>query len=215
MTHGAPMPVFPTPVFPIPVFDVGNVLIRWDPRRLFRELIAEETALDEFLAKVCHHDWNLEQDRGRSFAEGIAERIALFPDQADLIRAYDERWVETLGGDIEGSVAILEELRAKGVPTYAITNFSREKFAEARRLHPFLDGFDGIIVSAHEKLIKPDPRIYALLCERYGLAPARCIFIDDSLVNVEAARAFGMRAHHFQDPEALRAELKAAGLPLD
>jgi 2-haloacid dehalogenase len=200
---------------PIPVFDVGNVLIRWDPRRLFRKLIADAAAMEEFLAKVCHHEWNLEQDRGRSFAEGIAERIALFPEQADLVRAYDERWVETLGGAIEGSVAILEELRAKSVPTYAITNFSREKFVEARRLYPFLDTFDGIIVSAHEKLIKPDPRIYALLCERYGLAPGRCIFIDDSLANVEGARAFGMRAHHFTAPEPLRAELKAAGLPLD
>jgi 2-haloacid dehalogenase len=200
---------------PIPVFDVGNVLIRWDPRRLFRKLIADPAAMEEFLAKVCHHEWNLEQDRGRPFAEGIAERIALFPDRADLIRAYDERWVETLGGPIDGSVAILEELRAKGVPTYAITNFSREKFVEARRLHPFLDNFDGIIVSAHERLIKPDPRIYALLCERYGLAPAACIFIDDSRANVEAARAYGMRAHHFEVPEVLRAELKTAGLPLD
>ena len=203
------------PVFPIPVFDVGNVLIRWDPRRLFRQLIAEEAALDEFLAKVCHHDWNLEQDRGRSFAEGVAERIELFPDQAHLIRAYDERWLETLGGAIEGSVAILDELRAKGVPTYAITNFSREKFALTRELYPFLDGFDGIIVSAHEGLIKPDPRIYALLCERYGLAPGHCVFIDDNLANVEGARAFGMRAHHFHDSEALRAELKESGLPLN
>jgi 2-haloacid dehalogenase len=200
---------------PIPVFDVGNVLIRWDPRRLFRKLIPEEAAVEEFLAKVCHHEWNLEQDRGRSFAEGIAERIALFPNQEDLIRAYDERWVETLGGAIEGSVAILEELRAKGAPTYAITNYSREKFALTRQLFPFLDGFDGIIVSAHERLIKPDPRIYALLCERHGLAPGRCLFIDDSLANVEAAHAFGMRAHHFTGPEPLRAELKAAGLPLD
>ena len=89
-------------------------------------------------------------------------------------------------------MAILEELRAAGVKTYAITNFSREKFALTRELYPFLEGFDGIVVSAHERLLKPDPRIYALLCERHPLTPADCIFIDDSLPNIEAARAFGM-----------------------
>jgi len=198
----------------IPVFDVGNVLIRWDPRALYRGLIADEGEREDFLARVCPGDWNLEMDGGKSFAQGIAERVALFPDKADLIRAFDERWLETLDGAIEGSVAILEELRARGRPTYAITNFSREKFAEASRHFPFLDRFDGIVVSAHERLVKPDRRIYELLCSRHALAAENCLFIDDSPVNVEGARAVGMRGHLFTAPELLRAELKAAGLPL-
>jgi 2-haloacid dehalogenase len=198
----------------IPVFDVGNVLVRWDPRNLYRKLIPEEAAREEFLARICSSEWNLEMDRGRSFAEGVAERIALFPEHEALIRAYDERWLETLDGTVEEAVAILEELRGAGVRTYAITNFSREKFALTRRHYPFLDRFDGIVVSAHEGLLKPDPRIYARLCERYGLVPADCIFIDDSLSNVEGARAFGMRGHHFQTAAALRAALKREGLPL-
>lgn len=199
---------------PIPVFDVGNVLIRWDPRNLYRKLIADEVQREDFLARVCSPDWNLEMDRGRSFAEGVAERVALFPEHETLIRAFDERWLETLDGAIEESVAILEELRAAGVPTYAITNFSREKFAATRERYPFLDGFHGIVVSAHEQLLKPDRRIYALLCERHGLIPRDCIFIDDNLHNVEGARAFGMQGHHFQAAAALRAELKQQGLPL-
>jgi 2-haloacid dehalogenase len=199
---------------PVPVFDIGNVLIRWDPRNLYRKLIADERAREDFLARICTPDWNLEMDRGRSFAEGVADRVALFPEHETLIRAFDERWLETLGGAIEESVAILEELRAAGVPTYAITNFSREKFAVTREQYPFLDGFHGIVVSAHEQLLKPDRRIYETLCERHGLTPRDCIFIDDNLDNVEGARAFGMRGHHFQAADALRADLKRQGLPL-
>lgn len=196
----------------IPVFDVGNVLIRWDPRSLYDKLIADEREREDFLARVCPGDWNLEMDGGKPFSQGIAERVALFPDKADLIRAFDERWLETFYGAIEGSVAILEELRARGIRTYAITNFSREKFAEASRHFPFLTRFDGIIVSAHERLLKPDRRIYELLCSRHALAPENCLFIDDSPLNVEGARAIGMRGHLFTAPEQLRAELKAAGL---
>lgn len=198
----------------IPVFDVGNVLIRWDPRSLYRKLIADEREREHFLTRVCSSEWNLEMDRGKPFAQGVAERVALFPDKAHLIRAFDERWLETLDGAIEGTVEILEELRARRIPTYAITNFSGEKFALASRRFPFLASFDGIVVSAHERLLKPDRRIYEILCSRHGLAPEHCLFIDDSLPNVEGARAAGMRGHHFARPERLRAELKAAGLPL-
>ena len=120
---------------PIPVFDIGNVLVRWDPRHLYRKLIAEEAAREDFLARICSPAWNLEMDRGRPFAEGVAELVARHPEHEALIRAFDERWLETLDGTVEEAVAILEELRAAGVKTYAITNFSREKFAlDARAL---------------------------------------------------------------------------------
>jgi len=198
----------------IPVFDIGNVLIRWDPRFLYRKLIEDEAEREDFLARICPPDWNLEMDRGRPFAEGIAERLALYPEHAALIRAFDERWVETLGGAVEGTVAILEELSDAGVPCYAITNFSREKFAITRERFPFLERLSGIVVSAHEGLLKPDPRIYARLCERYGLDRHRCLFIDDSAANVAAARAYGMQGHHFRSPAELGADLRDRGFPL-
>jgi 2-haloacid dehalogenase len=199
---------------PIPVFDIGNVLIRWDPRFLYRKLIEDEKEREDFLARICPPDWNMEMDGGKPFAQGIAERVALFPDKADLIRAFDERWPETLGGAVDGTVAILEELRARQVPTYAITNFSREKFVVASGIYPFLTAFDGIVISGQERLLKPDRRIYEILCARHGLSPMDCLFIDDSRPNIEAARALGMQGHHFRTPEALRGALKAAGLPL-
>jgi 2-haloacid dehalogenase len=199
---------------PVPVFDIGNVLIRWDPRLLYRKLIAEEGELDHFLAHVCAPEWNLEMDAGKSFAQGVAERVALHPDKADLIRAFDERWTETMGGLIEGSVAILEEIRTKGIKTYAISNFSGEKFVVASGLYPFLALFDGVIISGQEGILKPDARIFRLLCQRYGLAPGDCFFIDDSATNVAAARAEGMQAHLFESPEGLRNTMREAGFPL-
>jgi 2-haloacid dehalogenase len=193
------------------VFDIGNVLIEWDPRHLYSRLIADEAEREAFLAEVCSPAWNLEQDRGRLWAEAIAERVALFPQHAALIRAYSDRWAEMVPGDIPGSVAILEALREAGVALYAITNFSSEKFTEAQARFPFLTRFIDVVVSAEERLLKPDPAIYRVLLDRNGLLAESCLFIDDSEKNVVAARAVGMRAHHFRGAEGLAAALRTAG----
>lgn len=194
------------------VFDVGNVLIRWDPRFLYRKLFAEEAAMERFLAEVCTEAWNLEQDRGRSWAEAVAERVALFPGQAALIRAYAERWQEMVPGPVEGTPELLAGLHAAGVPLYAITNFSAEKYAETRARFPFLGLFRDVVVSAHERLVKPDPEIYRVLLARNRLEAGRCLFIDDSERNVRGAEAVGMRAHHFRDAAGLARALAALGL---
>lgn len=194
------------------VFDIGNVLIEWDPEHLYRKLIPDAAARADFLARVCTPDWNLEQDRGRRWAEAVAERTALFPEHAALIAAYSDRWGEMVPGEIPGSVAILEALRAAGVPLYAITNFSTEKFAEAQARFPFLTRFIDVVVSGDEGLLKPDPAIYRRLLDRNGLAAADCLFIDDSEKNVVGARAVGMQAHHFRDAPTLEAALRAEGL---
>ncbi len=188
------------------VFDIGNVLLRWDPRFLFTQYFDDEAEMEWFLAHVCDHEWNLEQDRGRSFADAVAERSAKFPEHAGAIAAYDTRWHETLPHAIEGTVAILEELVAREIPVYAITNWSAEKFRETRPRFPFLDKFRDIVVSGEEKLIKPDAAIYQLFLARNGLTAKDCLFIDDSLANVRGAEDVGMLAHHFTSPEGLRAE---------
>ena len=194
------------------VFDVGNVLIEWDVKHLFRKLVGDHDQIDPILQQIGFFDWNVEQDRGRSFAEGVAHLCALHPGHAHLIRAYDERWHETVPGVIEGSVAILEKLRAKHVPLYAITNFSREKWAESVVRFPFLGQFRDVVVSAHERLVKPDAAIYQLFLARNGLSGSQCVFIDDSWKNIVAARQAGMQAVHFTGAEALAEELRLMGL---
>lgn len=197
------------------VFDIGNVLIEWDPNHLYQHLLPDPAEREHFLTHVCSHDWNLEQDRGRSWDEAVDILAAEHPEKRDLITAYRDRWHDMVPGEISGTVAILEELKAKQTPLYAITNFSSEKFTEAQIRFPFLkSSFRDIVVSAEERLLKPDLRIYEILLERNGLEAGTCVFIDDSAKNVEAAREVGMHAVHFQNPDHLRAELKKLGLPV-
>ena len=193
------------------VFDIGNVLLHWDPRVLYRKIFASETEVEWFLTHVCNSAWNLEQDRGRSFEEAIAEATARHPDQAQAIAAYHLRWPETLTHVIDGSVGILGELKAQDTPLYAITNWNQDKFRLTKARYGFLHHFRDIVVSGDEKLIKPDPAIYRLLLDRNGLDASDCLFIDDSLKNVAGAQAVGMRAHHFTSPEVLREHLVSIG----
>ena len=159
-------------------------------------------------------DWNLEQDRGRSWADGVAWLTAKHPDWAAQIAAYDLRWEEMVSGSIAQSVAMLEALKDSGRKVYAITNFSAEKLAVSCPRFPFLMRFDGMIVSGEEKLLKPDPAIYHRLFERYGLLPEACVFIDDSAQNIVAAQALGMKTVHFGAVTDLRAELVAHGVQI-
>jgi 2-haloacid dehalogenase len=194
------------------VFDLGGVLIDWDPRYLYRKLLADEAAVEEFLTTVCTPAWNAEQDRGRPFAEAVAELAARHPAHAVAIAAYHERWPEMLGGDIPGAVALLAELRAAGVPLYALTNWSAETFGTARERFAFLDWFDGIVVSGEERVVKPDRRIFRLLLDRFGLAPEATLFVDDAAANVAAARELGLDAVRYRDPDRLRRDLSERGL---
>jgi 2-haloacid dehalogenase len=195
------------------IFDLGGVLLEWDPRYLYRRLFnGDEEAMEHFLAHVCTPEWNREQDAGRPFGEAEAEAAARHPEMVDFIRAWAQNFDEMIPRAIDGSVAILEELRRRGVPLYALTNWSAETFAGQSARFPFLDWFDGIVVSGREKLIKPDPRIFRLLLDRYGIDAGRAVFIDDVAANAAAAATLGMRGIHFTGANELRRQLAALSL---
>ena len=200
---------------PVIVFDLGGVLIDWNPRHLYRKLFDDDAAMERFLEEVCHGAWNLEQDRGRPFAEAIEEAALRHPDQRAMIEAYHTRWGEMLAGEIEGSVAILEELATAGYELHALTNWSAETFPIGRARFAFLERFGIILVSGEERLVKPDARIYQLLLERIAHPAQRCVYIDDSGPNVEAATALGFDAIRFTSPPQLRAALVDRGLLAD
>lgn len=194
------------------VFDLGGVLIDWDPRHLYRKLLAGPAEVAEFLETVCTSDWNRQQDGGRPIAEATDELIRAHPHHADLIRAYYGRWAEMISGPIHGSVALLERLDQRGVPLYALSNWSAETFPMAEGRFGFLSRFRAIVLSGREMLTKPDPALYRILLERHRLVPSATVFIDDVPANVAAARALGITGIEFQSPEQLERDLGALGL---
>ena len=193
------------------VFDIGNVLVDWNPRYLYRKVFDDEEEMEDFLDTVTTHEWNREQDRGRTLEEATGVLIARHPEYAREIEAYYGRWAETLGGPIEGSVRVLHELRERGYPLYALTNWSAETFPLARSWYRFLDLFDEIVVSGEVGMIKPDGEIYDVLVERTGLNLATTVFIDDSAANVRAAEALGFNGVLFEGAEGLREDLTGLG----
>ncbi len=195
------------------VFDLGGVLIDWDPRYVYRTIFDTEEEVESFLAKVCVYEWNIQQDAGRSLQEATEVLIRKHPEWATEIQAYYGRWEEMLGGVIEGTLEILESFMSNSNYTvFALTNWSAETFPVAQARYEFLQWFEGIVVSGVEKCIKPDPKIYQILFERYKLQPEESIFIDDNLDNVMAAHKLGMAAIHFQNPTQLKAELEQLNL---
>jgi len=194
------------------VFDLGGVLIDWDPRHLYRTIFADETAMEDFLRTVTTPEWNRAQDAGRPWAEAVEELIARHPERREQIEAYRTRWTEMLGDPIQATVEILEELRGTDVALYALSNWSAETFPVARPRYPFLEWFDGIVISGEERLIKPDPRIFHVLLQRYGLEAGETVFIDDQVANVEAAEAVGLVGIRFVDGPQLRADLRSLGV---
>jgi 2-haloacid dehalogenase len=197
------------------VFDIGGVLLDWSPDYLYAELIPDEEQRTRFLTEVTTPDWNHRQDAGRPWAEAIAELTALHPEHAEWIEAYDTGWLKMVKGVFEDTAALVTEVRELGIPTYALTNFSADKWEIAKTSFPILTGFDGEVVSGVEAAVKPDEKIYRILLERYDLDPARTFYTDDMQYNVDGARAVGIDAELFTDAATLRGHLRARGLPLE
>lgn len=193
------------------VFDVGRVLFRWQLGALFEKLIDDRAELDWFLANVVTEEWHFEHDRGRSLADMVPQRIALFPHYEAHIRAYATRFNETIPGPVEGAHALVERLAAAGVPLFCLTNFGDEFWQMFRPTQPLFDHFEDIIVSGVEKVAKPDPRIYEIVEARSGRAGAQLFFTDDNPANVASAKARGWNAHLFTDAKGLEAALVETG----
>ena len=195
------------------IFDFGGVLINWDPHKLFNKYFASDTkAIDSFLAEINFSSWNLSQDRGYPFAQAVQDLSARFPQYAHLIRAYDEEWAESITGIIPETVDLLYRLKASGCHLYGLTNWSAEKFSIVRHKYEFFNLFEDIVVSGEVKLIKPDPAIFRLFLQNNHLQSEKCLLVDDSSRNIEAARKMGFSTHHFTSPALLELDLQQMGI---
>jgi 2-haloacid dehalogenase len=194
------------------IFDLGGVLIDWNPKYLYKQIFDDEAEMQHFLDTVCTGDWNEEQDGGRTLQDGTETLIRQFPEHAENIKAFYGRWEEMLGGPIQGTVDIFQELKASGkYKIYALTNWSSETYPVAQERYDFLNWFDGVVVSGTEKMRKPDPAFFQLLLDRYQLKAEEVLFIDDNFRNIQSALKMGVDSIHFISPEELRAELVDRG----
>lgn len=196
------------------VFDLGNVLLDWDPSRLFRQLIDDPDELDHFLTSVCNRAWHDHQDRGRSTDDATTELQAEFPEYAELIGAYYSRWPDMTTGELPATVDIVRELRDAGIRLVALTNWPAETFEPARDRFDFFPWFEGIVVSGQEGMAKPDADIFTRLFDRYGVDPRTAAYIDDTAAHVETARSLGMAGFVYSDAVTLRRDLAEVGLPV-
>jgi 2-haloacid dehalogenase len=202
----------PQPSIAAVIFDIGGVLLDWNPRHLYRKLFDDEQAMERFLAEVCTLKWHESNDLGVPFDVSCGELAARHPESADLIWAWGRRSEEMVAGPIAGTVEILRELRQRSVRCYALTNMEAETYPRRLERYEFLRWFDGTVVSSSEGIAKPDPRIFHLLMERFGLAPETTLLIDDSERNIEAAATLGMQTVRFESPEDLRRRLEDVGV---
>jgi 2-haloacid dehalogenase len=195
------------------VFDLGAVLIDWNPRHLYRKIFKTEDEITWFLENICTSEWNDEQDAGRSFADATEELVAKHPEWEVPVRAWYSRWQETIQGPIHETVDILKEIKESGnYRLYALTNWSAETFPWALNTFDFLHWFEGIVVSGVEKMRKPNPQFFQILFDRYHIDPAKALFIDDNLKNIEAGKLIGLTTIHFQSPAQLKKELNDFGI---
>lgn len=191
------------------IFDLGGVLIDWNPKYVYRTVFETEAEVEAFLQNICTMEWNVQQDAGRSLSEATQVLTAKYPEWAEQIAAYYGRWEEMLGGPIQANVDVLDRLiQSQKYRILALTNWSAETYPIAQKHYDFLSWFEGVVVSGTEQCIKPDPKIYQILFERYDLTPEECLFIDDNPDNVAASIACGMPAVQYRAGEDLEVTIE-------
>ncbi len=185
------------------VFDFGGVLVEWDPRYLYRKHFEDEEEMEYFLANVCTDDWNLALDRGESFEESIQALTKKFPKYEKPIRLFKDEWEQMIHGAKNDAVDFVRQLKSQGYQLYGLSNWSHETFPIALEKFDFFDLFHGIVISGHEKVIKPDKEIYEILLSRYNLKVEETVFIDDKQINVEGAEKLGIKSILFKNTPQL------------
>jgi 2-haloacid dehalogenase len=195
-------------------FDIGGVLLDWNPRHLYRKLIADPAEMEDFLGRICTQQWHLAHDRGADIERSCEELAGRYPQHADLIMAWAYRGEEMIAGQLDDAIAVLAEVKDAGLRCYALSNMEAQTYALRRSRYPFFSLLDGSVISGVEGVTKPDRRIFEILLERYEHQPGETVFIDDTAGNVAAAGELGIRALRYSGAGRLRRDLRDAGLEI-
>lgn len=193
------------------VFDFGGVLIDWNPRYFYKNIFAEESEMEFFLREICNAEWSMKIDGGYSFSEAAKELQVQHPKYHSEIEMFLQNWKIMIGGEIFENTKLLPSLKTK-YRLFGLTNWSAEAFPIVYEQYAFFKNFEGIIVSAVEKMVKPNRNIYELLLGRYNLQAAESLFIDDNLKNIETAKELGFFTIHLNGARKLADQLTELGL---
>lgn len=195
------------------IFDFGGVVMDWNPRYFFKDHFNDDDKMEHFLKNIATAEWNAEQDRGRSLAEGTEIQVAKHPEWENEIRAYYDNWTMMLKSDIPHNVEVLRKLEHSKYNLFGLTNWSAETFPYALENYDFFKIFEGkIVVSGTEKLIKPDPTIWEVLLKRYQIKAEESVFIDDNAKNIEVAKSLGFICIHIKEDTDLEKEMRDLGI---
>ncbi|AZI31912.1 HAD family hydrolase [Kaistella carnis] len=195
------------------IFDFGGVVMDWNPRYFFKDHFNDDEKMEHFLKNIATDEWNAEQDRGRTLAEGTEIQVAKHPEWEKEIRAYYDNWTTMLKSDIPHNVEVLRKLEHSKYELFGLTNWSAETFPYALENYDFFNIFEGkIVVSGTEKLIKPDPAIWEVLLERYQIKAEESVFIDDNAKNIEVAKSLGFICIHIKEDTDLEKEMRDLGI---
>lgn len=199
------------------LWDYGNVLVGWSPRHFYSQVISDKTRLEFFLDTVCPMSWHMLHDEGRPTSETIPLRQSQFPEFAAEIAMWQTHFANMITGPIYENIEIVKQLRANSIDQFVLTNMPSEFVEICFAPFGLREYFKDIIVSGDEKLAKPNADIFHLTLRRMNIAsPAEVLFIDDSEINIEAAKSLGFQTHLFRQKQsgALIDTIRGAGLPL-
>ena len=189
------------------IFDIGNVLLEFKPLDYLNRTFKDEN-IEKLLYKEIFQceEW-LQLDRGMVTQDEAIKVISLRnPEHTVHIKKCMDNWIDILE-PIEGTVKVLSELKENGYKLYLLSNFHSLAFETVYSKYDFFKYFDGGIISYKENLLKPESEIYTKLLDTYNLNAEECLFIDDTLVNIEAADRLGIKTLFFNNYETFEKEL--------
>lgn len=189
------------------IFDIGNVLMRFDYKTYIKELLGDDRVIEKVNNAIWRTGYWNDLDRGEPTEKMFGLMLDAEPDcKAEITLAFEN--VGQCCHRMEYAISWIKELKSRGYKVLYLSNYATNTMNAAPHVLDFIPYMDGGVFSCDIKAVKPDPVIYQTICEKYDLVPEECVFLDDFVDNVEAARAFGMNAIHFESYEQAKHELE-------
>lgn len=192
----------------IALWDLGNVVVQWNPDKILQRTGLPANRANLLRQHLFESELWLDLDRGVTDEETVAAEISALSDlqPSELFECFDI--VRESLTDLPESVELIQQMHSAGIPLYVLSNMSLVN-AQYLRGRPYFELFNGVVISAEEKMIKPDPALFELVLKRYDLKAVDVVFIDDSEPNIDAAKSLGINTVHFKSTDQCYAKVRS------